>query len=137
MDINLFKNKIEIKKLSGYYYKNFIAIKIYINLTLYRYYGILGSTKQILSILEDSSYSYSHNFNLCESSLNQLFKNENWKGKYFNNMKILYNMIYSYFIYNKYYTLCNYDKYYITFINNIYDYKIFNCRDFYKLYSFI
>jgi hypothetical protein len=43
-------------------------------------------------------------------------------------------MYYSYFIYNKYYTFVD-KNYFIT--NSISSKKLFNCRDYYKIYSYI
>jgi hypothetical protein len=77
----------------------------------------------------------------CYRSAYCIKKNITNKSKTRNYVLInkLYNVynIYIYFIYNKYYnTYCKCKNYhYLCF--SISDKKLFNCRDFYKIYSFI
>jgi len=68
-----------------------------------------------------------------------IYKNNKDKIRIFIQINPLYKLcLYSYFIYNKYYNKYNNSKYYHYLINDaINEKKLFNCRDFYKIFSFI
>jgi len=70
------------------------------------------------------------------SSYYTLYKNCLFKQRDLIIKIITYNIIfYSYFIYNKYYTNGNTKHYMI--MKSITSIKLFNCRDFYKIHSYI
>jgi len=104
----------------------------------------------------NNSYSYEKIFNeynkytkyfrplLYSKSYYTIFKNNIRKSRYLNTPQdVLYNILYSYFIYNKYYSYVNIKDYHINiniiFIKNnkVALSKKFNCRDYYKIHSFI
>jgi hypothetical protein len=73
-------------------------------------------------------YSYSG----CEL----IKKNDIKTRKFMTIPSIIYNTLYVFFIYNKYYTFYNDYKYY-DMLDTIYTYKLFNCRDLYRIVAFI
>jgi len=76
-------------------------------------------------------------FNIKYSSGLELKKKK--VSKYREFMKIpskYYNTLYAFFIYTKYYIIYDDIKYYNK-LYTIYTYKIFNCRDLYRIISFI
>ena len=69
-------------------------------------------------------------------SFYRIYKNGLLKTNILYINRIKYNTFYSYFIYNKYYTILN-RKEYSHNIKSINSKKLFNCRDLYKIYSYI
>jgi len=111
-------------------------------------------------IINNSEYFYCENYMCCyqffnkinykylkcfSSTLNSYYKIEKSqiiKLRDINKIYISYNTFYSYFIYNKYFKYVNIKAYYLTeislyIINNPSSAKKFNCRDYYKIHSFI
>jgi len=67
----------------------------------------------------------------------EIIKNEESKYREFMTISYkLYNTIYAFFIYIKYYTIYNNIKEYYM-LDTIYTYKLFNCRDLYRIVAFI
>jgi len=132
--ILIFIEKIQIIKGGG--------INMYISNTSYYH-----CDKCIAAyIICNNSYYYFIKLELNNSSL-EITKDKNSRIRFFT-LLIKSNNIsyYSYFIYNKYYKFIfkRYDKYY-TFLDehsyskttSIYAKKLFNCRDYYKIHSYI
>ena len=90
-------------------------------------------------VYNNQNHKYIKFFNIYYDSGYQINKNKNtfvyFKKRFFIIQSIIYNFFYSYFIYNKYYNYINTKDYYnMKTINHL---KLFNCRDYYKIYSFI
>lgn len=116
-------------------------------------YGIYKSIEKIQLINRVYYYSKLINININDINhdiniigISTYIKTKKYISKTRNimNMTYIYPLyIYSYFIYNKYYNIYNHTKYYKTFFilgyenYKINETKIFNCRDLYKIYSFI
>jgi len=68
----------------------------------------------------------------------QLTKNNSAKYREFTKIpSTFYNTLYAFFIYNKYYNIYNNIKHYHMHDDSINYYKLFNCRDLYRIYSYI
>jgi hypothetical protein len=127
---------IKIKNISEYVlrYNNYKSIEKIKLINRIYYYSKLININNI-----------NHDINFI--SISTYIKTKEYISKTRNimNMTYIYPLyIYSYFIYNKYYNIYDHTKYYYnTFLFIGYDdfkineTKIFNCRDLYKIYSFI
>ena len=91
--------------------------------------------------IQSHLYYYLIAFNVFNKISYKISKGSINKHRGMNKIKKIYPIyLYSYFIYNKYYSMYTDTKYYIkvfTYIVPINEKKLFNCRFFYKLYSFI
>ncbi len=127
--IDVFKNKISIENTKGVYFS-------YFNKCIDLKYGYYGDRVFTYLIYNKNGYQY-----MC-SPFNEtyynIFKNNYLqKKRRLNIININYIIIYySYFIYIKYYSFSNI-KVYININNSITSKKLFNCRDYYKIYSYI
>ncbi len=136
--INIIKNKdifIDILKNKYIFNEYDTVLKLEYNNTIY----FRTPRSVIYNKLCNSGYQYNKYYYIIVNmdSYIHISKNDSHKNKYFNN--ILYkdfNIYYIYFIYNKYYSIFNSKKDYF-FVTTIYAKKIFNCRDYYMLHSFI
>ena len=129
--MEVFKNKILIDNNKGYR-----DLK-YFNTNIGILYSYSRTTDSFIYIrYEKNGYQYTIGF--YDSSY-QIVKSTPYrlKKRCLNIININYIiMYYSYFIYIKYYSFSNIKVYFI--INNsISSRKLFNCRDYYKIYSFI
>jgi len=130
------KSLIKIKKFIDAYKILYKQIKI-TNIIMYKYYSLCFDNYAFhYEIYYKHNYRYSRFFQTLFSSYYELHKKNILKKRYINNLYKLYYIIYSYFIYNKYYTYDN-TKIYFHIINTITYKKLFNCRDYYIIYSFI
>jgi len=118
--------------------RSIFCLKIQINhIITYSYYEY---AKCSYILYYSNMYSYIKMFNMlnyftydCYYRIN---KNSLTKHRMLNTTTIIHDIIYSYFIYNKYYTYSDIKKYF-TIQESITSKKRFNCRDFYKIYSYI
>jgi hypothetical protein len=85
------------------------------------------------------NYAYGKFFDIIRGSGYSIAKNNNKKvRKIISLPSKFYNTLYAFFIYNKYYTIYkNFKNYNIIDNRVIYSYKLFNCRDFYRIFTFI
>jgi hypothetical protein len=85
------------------------------------------------------NYTYGKFFDIICGSGYSIAKNNNKKvRKIISLPSKFYNTLYAFFIYNKYYTIYkNFKNYNIIDNSVIYSYKLFNCRDFYRIFTFI
>jgi len=111
----------------GYYFQ---YLNKYINLEY-----ILSLDESTCIVYKKNGYKY---LKYKKDSYYQIIKNEDLiKSREFNIIHIKYDIIYySYFIYIKYYNISNIKDYFYS-IDTITSRKLFNCRDYYKIYSFI
>jgi hypothetical protein len=108
-------------------------------------YTLIDTTKSLeFTTIKNQNYYYTKIFNLNINyvSSNIIHKNNKEKIRYIIKLSYIYSIcVYSYFIYNKYYSMYNNNKkFYInmfTDIDTINEKKLFNCRNLYKIYSFI
>ena len=98
---------------------------------VYIYHGISSCC---YAIETNSKYYYSKFFCLPNGSLYRLCKDYNFRVRILHIQNIIYNLFYSYFINNKYYN--SNVKTYSKMLSISYK-KIFNCRDYYKIHSYI
>jgi len=130
---------IKIKNISQYVLRNGINKsigKIQLINSVYYYSKLIN--------INDINHDINHDINIIGISTYIKTKKYISKTRNIMNMTYIYPLyIYSYFIYNKYYNIYNHTKYYKTFFilgygnYKINETKIFNCRDLYKIYSFI
>jgi hypothetical protein len=129
--------------------KFYINDKLIINVNYRTYINIIFIiNNKIYDIVDNNFYRRlikSNNLNYNLKIIFHLMYFSGWelnkkdKTKYRELMKInytLYNTLYVFFIYTKYYTIFNGKKNYL-FLIDIYSKKIFNCRDLYRIISFI
>ena len=125
------------------FYKGSYQINIIIK-NIYEY--MLDDIDKTLEIkqINNKNYYYTKIFTLDINQVSIYIINKNNKEKIRNIIKFkkIYPLcLYSYFIYNKYYSRYNNKKkiYANVFIDidTINEIKLFNCRDLYKIYSFI
>jgi len=108
-----------------------VGTNIYISNTSYYHCG--ESTASYIIGYNSYYNNYSIDLGLFRSKL-QITKNKQCRKRFLKLLIDLNNVIYySYFIYNKYYNFV--DKNYIILINS--SIKLFNCRDYYKIHSYI
>jgi len=101
----------------------------------YNYYGY---DQCFYHLNYGNGYYYTKEFYKLDSVCDFL-KNSLLKRRFLDINYIIYDIVYSYFIYNKYYKFSkkNMNKLYFTFNKSITHLKLFNCRDYYKIYSYI
>ena len=96
--------------------------------------------------IKNKHYYYYKIFNLASNRIHLstyiINKKNKEKTRRIITLKNIYPIcLYSYFIYNKYYSIYNTNKKFYepayAFIDIINKKKLFNCREFYKIYSFI
>jgi len=105
------------------------------NITRYKFCGYLYN-RIFLSYNSDKPYYYNSYDLTLNVSYNKIYKNKCSKERYYNFIPIKIYTYYSYFIYSKYYnSFCS--KNYLYNMQMICLKKIFNCRDYYRLISFI
>ena len=133
-------NKIFIKN----YNKSYLVVElklqnIHVKYNTYNFYrNLICSFRYYYN--ESSSY-YSKSFYVDNNSFSycKIYKHFPLQKKMLNIKIIIYDILfYSFFIYNKYYTIgytIGYTKNYN--IKSINSKKLFNCRDLYKIYSYI
>jgi len=126
-------NKIAITNYINFcnspYYSS-LVLK-YNNITYY-YYVKGGGCE----IYYNKGFIYNKDFFYLTNYSNfKLFKNYFYKCRMVRIKSIKYNIIYLFFIYNKYYTYGKVKTY--DTMRSISSKKIYNCRDFYKIYSYI
>jgi len=136
-DIN--KKIINIIDISEYkiIYIN-VSIEYIINYIKYLYNSTSACCKQIYYDRRD--YKYIKFFDLILESGINIKKDTICKIIVYNYIYKKYNTFYSYFIYNKYYTCTSIEKIYQEYQDidsSINSFKLFNCRDYYKILSFI
>jgi len=130
-------NKILIKNYSGIDYLSELKIKNNnIRYCRYNYHSVLFF---YINYCYNEEWHYNKRFLIDYeffSSYYTLYKNCLLKHRDLLIKIITYNIIfYSFFIYNKYYTIGN-TKYYRN-MKSITSIKLFNCRDVYKIHSYI
>jgi len=129
--------------------KFYINDKLIINVHYRTYINIIFIiNNKIYDIVDNNFYRRlikSNNLNYNLTIIFHIMYFSGWelnkkdKTKYRELMKInytLYNTLYVFFIYTKYYTIFNGKKNYL-FLKDIYSKKIFNCRDLYRIVTFI
>ncbi len=129
--------------------KFYINDKLIINVNYRTYINIIFIiNNKIYDIVDNNFYRRLIKSNNLSYNLTIIFHimyfsgwelNKKDKTKYRELMKInytLYNTLYVFFIYTKYYTIFNGKKNYL-FLKDIYSKKIFNCRDLYRIVTFI
>jgi len=126
-----YKNNIEISCKKCVI--NYIIIVLYIN---YDTYYICEKTVVDYNLGYKSPYNYFICLGLCNSKL-QITKDYQAKIRYVKLLIELNDVVYySYFIYNKYYKfVCK--QYFVLNKSSMSSKKLFNCRDYYKLHSYI
>ena len=103
----------------------------------YSYNDNLSCNKFIYSNIDYEYMKYFHPIYGSESGY-YICKNKRCKFIIYSNIYNLFNTFYTYFIYNKYYNSKKIDKLYRHILcDSINSYKLFNCRDYYKILSFI
>jgi len=132
---------IKIKKFIDAYKIIYKQIKIN-SIIMYTFYDTNYYGNYSFEIYYKHNYRYSRFFQPLFSSYYEIHKKFIKKKRYLDiNYKLLseYNIYYSYFIYNKYYTYDNIKQYYFTNDSHtkLILSKIINCRDYYRIYSFI
>jgi len=129
-------NKILIENYSR---KNYLSeLKIQNNNITYCRYNYSDTLFFSITYYYNEKCCYYKRFRVGEICVSYYAINKSFSLKRRNlNIKIIiYNILfYSYFIYNKYYT--NGNKKYYNSINSITSKKLFNCRDFHKIHSYI
>jgi len=84
------------------------------------------------------NFHYMKDFYLNGNCCYYTEKNTSYRIINYNPVYTIFNTFYTYFIYNTYCSYPTSNKYYENFyISDINSYKLFNCRDYYKIYSFI
>jgi len=131
-------NKILIDVERAIIYYN-LCLKIKINHVVS--YGFYEGAQDYY-LYYNNNYKYIKQFNKRYisdiSGFYNLYKNSLLKRRMLiKNNNIIYDIVYSYFIYNKYYNFSNRKEYYFNFNKLINSNKLFNCRDYYKIYSYI
>jgi hypothetical protein len=112
---------------------NIFYVEIHNNHISYGYYDKIICFYQLIykDKNEYKKYFYIYTFSFCDRVKNNISKKQ-----YLNIQTRIYNTFYSYFIYNKYYTSANMKEYNHS-IKSITSKKLFSCRDYYKIYSYI
>jgi hypothetical protein len=118
-----------------FYLINLVIMFKKLNNIKYTFDGNLNKRKYLY--YNDTSPQYYNTYDLSVTiSYNKIYKNKCSKERYYTIIPVIMYTYYAYFIYSKYYnSFCS--KNYLYNIKSISLNKIFNCRDLYRLISFI
>jgi len=133
MNIFFYKNKVVIRNINDDFDLLHILIK---QINMNYYYSNNGLNEGCKYKLYYGEYKYIKDFYNLMVSCCKIYKYNAYKKRLLIIGNIIYDTMYSFFIYNKYHKIDNIKKYEYM-IQNISSRKRFNCRDFYKIYSFI
>jgi hypothetical protein len=131
-----YKNNIEISCKKNEHKQDIYCIHIVLYINYYTYYSCDKTI--VYHILRYKSLQY--NYFICLGLLNsrlKIYKDYHSRIRY---VKLLIKLnevrYYSYFIYNKYYKFVS-KQYFVLNKSSMSSKKLFNCRDYYKIHSYI
>jgi len=133
----VYKNNIEISCKKNEHKHDIYCIHIVLYINNYTYYSCDKTiVYRILEFNKSQQYSYFICLGLLNSRL-KIHKDYHSRIRY---VKLLIKLnevrYYSYFIYNKYYKFLG-KQYFVLNKSSMSSKKLFNCRDYYKIHSYI